>query len=109
MVLNYWLQSISEVQYKEPACPWLREEGSGRWDAAVPGADLLAVSRDRAQNSFIGKLQSTYCTGGDEMGSQPSETRKPYTRPELREYGDVRDLTQNATQAGQTDAGVKKT
>jgi len=43
------------------------------------------------------------------MGSQPSEAKKPYNRPELREYGDVRNLTQNATQAGKIDAGVKKT
>lgn len=41
------------------------------------------------------------------MDSQPEQTpkRKPYTRPELKVYGDIRQLTQNAARNRVRDGG----
>ena len=35
--------------------------------------------------------------------------KKVYRKPDLRDYGDVRDITLNATDQGNIDKGVNKT
>jgi hypothetical protein len=41
------------------------------------------------------------------MERQPKqlEKRKPYSRPELKVYGDIRQLTQNASRSAVRDGG----
>ena len=49
-------------------------------------------------------LHGTRETTMDRQVKQP-EKRKPYSRPELKVYGDIRQLTQNASRNTVRDGG----
>jgi hypothetical protein len=49
-------------------------------------------------------LHGTRETTMEQQAKQP-EKRKPYSRPELKVYGDIRQLTQNASRNQVRDGG----
>ena len=50
-------------------------------------------------------LYGTRETTTMERQAKQSEKRKPYSRPELKVYGDIRQLTQNASRNSVRDGG----